>query len=76
MMNCIRSGDLGGKLIEAKYGYVSVWRRAFDALQTARILASFQGHSFLVLFMSTVLAILLESKNLSESQSVDMFRQI
>ena len=77
IMNCIRLGDLGGKLIEAQYGYVSVWRRALDALQTAWISASFQGHSFLVLFVSTVLIILLlESKNLSEIQSVDMFRQI
>ena len=34
IMNCIRLGDLGGKLMEAQYGYVSVWRRALDALQT------------------------------------------
>ena len=76
-MNCIRLGDLGGKLMEAQYGYVSVWRRALDALQTVWKSASFQGHYFLEHFISTVLIILLlESNNLSESQSVDMFRQI
>ena len=35
MMNCVRLSDLGGKLIEAQYGYVSVWRKALDVLQTA-----------------------------------------
>ena len=34
-INCIRLGDLGKKLIEARYGHVSVWRGALDVLQTA-----------------------------------------